>query len=430
MPAINIVETKHRPWIRTQKLSSGVPSTTSGLLINNIQLTKIRTTTVTPGYRNRYKRVNGRYIVSRRLPDNAFTYTQGSLDNWKGWESTESTAFPPDSLRGSYIRLVGGVSSIPVKSAHLDPLTSALIQQADARARTKVLLELKAQKINLGQVYAERKQVENLIASTAKNLASSYSHLRKGNIVAAADALGVKVSNRKRKAFDRSQRRAGNNARRQARSTGSGWLALQYGWLPLLNDIYGAAEVLAERNATQMEGRVRGSVKLTLQQDLDRYIKAVNPADYNVTTWNTVDYYCKYVVRFTTPNRPLQTLSSLGITNPLVLAWELLPYSFVVDWFLPIGNWLNTFDATLGLQFAGGSVTTFKRSRVRSVATRNAVQSGNRLTGQMDYFRENINCNRSKLLSFPIPGLPSFKNPLSLTHAANAIALLSQSFKR
>lgn len=48
----------------------------------------------------------------------------------------------------------------------------------------------------------------------------------------------------------------------------------------------------------------------------------------------------------------LHWLASFGITNPLELAWELIPYSFVIDWAFNVGNVLSGLDALIGVQLA------------------------------------------------------------------------------
>lgn len=58
-------------------------------------------------------------------------------------------------------------------------------------------------------------------------------------------------------------------------------------------------------------------------------------------------------------------LNQLGLANPLATAWELVSYSFVVDWFVPIGPVLNALSARAGLIFVDGS----KSNRVTGYAT-------------------------------------------------------------
>jgi hypothetical protein len=40
-------------------------------------------------------------------------------------------------------------------------------------------------------------------------------------------------------------------------------------------------------------------------------------------------------------------LYSLGVTKPLSIIWEAIPFSFVVDWFVRVGDWLSSLEDTL-----------------------------------------------------------------------------------
>jgi hypothetical protein len=44
----------------------------------------------------------------------------------------------------------------------------------------------------------------------------------------------------------------------------------------------------------------------------------------------------------------LYLLSQLGLANPAAVAWELVPFSFVVDWFTDAGTFINSFTDFLG----------------------------------------------------------------------------------
>jgi hypothetical protein len=46
----------------------------------------------------------------------------------------------------------------------------------------------------------------------------------------------------------------------------------------------------------------------------------------------------------------LDFLNKLGLDNPAFIAWNLMPLSFVVDWILPVGKWLESFTAYAGLE--------------------------------------------------------------------------------
>lgn len=308
-------------------------------------------------------------------------------------------------------------------------LSAAEVASLNAQLVTKIRLKLKNQSVNLAQMYGERRQTANLLATTAVRLSASFSSLKRGNLSGAARALGLsasaKNSSRYKTRFERDPSKAAAN----------GWLELQYGWLPLLNDVYGSAELLAQKVSRQVFEKVSASVTANRKTILRPATGVISVADL---TWTS-----KMYLWFGT-SEVSHTLSQVGLTNPAHLAWELLPYSFVVDWFLPVGNYLSSLDATLGLNFIKGGQTTFSRSNLTITESRSASDGAftphPACAGVFAYLvNESLNavssqiivkCDRVPLFEFPGPSFPSFKNPLSMTHAANAIALLSQTFKR
>lgn len=106
--------------------------------------------------------------------------------------------------------------------------------------------------------------------------------------------------------------------------------------------------------------------------------------------------------------------SSLGLDNPLSLAWELTPYSFVIDWFIPVGTYFENLSALNGFKIVGSSETFSTRGdRTLSMKT-----EGGRSYSSFRHM------SRSSLdLSVPFP---EFKNPLSVGHVLNALALIAQ----
>jgi hypothetical protein len=126
------------------------------------------------------------------------------------------------------------------------------------------------------------------------------------------------------------------------------------------------------------------------------------------------------------------SLGAMGLTNPLLIAWELLPWSFVVDWFLPVGKFVENMDATAGLTFKDGYLTTYEV--IDSIGTVDgsylSKTSGVNNIKRGIQSRKKVTVYRQKLTDFPSNPAPSFKNPVSLDHMLNAMALLSQTFKR
>jgi len=86
------------------------------------------------------------------------------------------------------------------------------------------------------------------------------------------------------------------------------------------------------------------------------------PEDFNATTRRTVFYSrdvpvelsVKTIIHATVNGPELASLKQFGLANPLSIAWELVPWSFVVDWVLPVGEFLDACTATFGLTFKDG----------------------------------------------------------------------------
>lgn len=48
-------------------------------------------------------------------------------------------------------------------------------------------------------------------------------------------------------------------------------------------------------------------------------------------------------------------IGRLGLNNPALITWELIPFSFVVDWFLPVGTWIERASGSWN-NYIGGVV--------------------------------------------------------------------------
>jgi len=73
-------------------------------------------------------------------------------------------------------------------------------------------------------------------------------------------------------------------------------------------------------------------------------------------------------------NTTLMRLEQFGLANPAALAWELIPFSFVADWFVGVGDYLNAQTALLGLTVVDGG--TSQLSIRTSVGSATGVAKG------------------------------------------------------
>lgn len=254
-------------------------------------------------------------------------------------------------------------------------------------------------KINLGESLAESRSTLNHLAKTSSQVLRAYKALRRGNIPSALKALGL------------SKRTVLNG-----KSAADRWLELQYGWLPLLSDVYSASEVLRE-GVTRKEGMTLSATR----QIVENAPYVGTKSDGTVYGVVTCTHRCKLF--YSVSSSDLDALSRLGLINPLEIAWAVLPYSFVIDWFAPVGTLLEAYSSTVGLTQIDGVLTS--RAIIKGSGDIDQplglhyLPGSGRFTKTIDYF----GMVRAKAVALP---LPYVKSPFSSTHLASALALLRQ----
>lgn len=378
-----------------------------------------KTPAVTPGYRARLKAGGfigplNYYREESILPSSYFRGQLREYGSYPGNSYLKKVSAGLISDSGSY--------SWPILS------TASLLDRADRIAITKLLNSIKDSKANLVLAFTEADKLQKLIGTTTVKLGFAYKLLRAGRLSAAAQSLGLRVGKREASRYAKSHRQLKTNADID-KMMSNGVLSVQYGIRPLIQDVIGAAELFAQKtsheviNTCQSRGVAEDSGKS----------KRTNDYTSNSLTDNICDidyrYTVKYGCNFAHGNESVHTLKQMGFSNPFLLAWELLPWSFVIDWFIPIGNYLSSIDATLGLKFISGWKSVRKHeSTVLTCSWRPNPGRPDRYAfhiGDCVQNRRVDSFERTTLSSFPSPVLPRFKNPLSWEHAVNGISLLA-----
>jgi len=253
---------------------------------------------------------------------------------------------------------------------------------------------------SLAVTLAEWKQSHNMIALRASQLSRALKMTRQGNILGAASTLTSLDPKDVRKRYPKEISRA----RKRQKDTSSAWLELHFGWSPLVGDIYDAIDVL-QSEVPSRSFRGRG---VSRQGDS-------GGTTVKVSHTYVVKRQCKAEVYVSNPN--LALANQLGLINPAVVAWELVPWSFLVDWFIPVGSFLDSFSDFVGYEIRKPSQTTLRNAHERA---RSQVVGWNWDNYGFRFVRTQT--------------LPSFKlrptewKGLSVTRGATAIALLIQQF--
>jgi hypothetical protein len=201
-----------------------------------------------------------------------------------------------------------------VKCAFSAPHSEALRLQAQSRLAEKV----RGHSFNLAVNAAQSRQLTDMVVGNLGKFGRSVLALKRGDFATAARHLGTRPRPTKLKPSDVSGR----------------WLELQYGWLPALSDTWEAAKAYEELTKKERVSTVHSSAKDKLIQE--NHVSG-NWASSKETVVRRVAY--TYEMR-----EKLDAYRSLGLMDPLSVAWEIIPYSFVVDWFIPIGTYLDTLS--------------------------------------------------------------------------------------
>lgn len=204
-------------------------------------------------------------------------------------------------------------------------------------------------------------------------------------------------------------------------------LAFQFGVKPLLNDVYQAAQGLSQvLNGPKPTMKVKGHACSSDSSSVTSYSNEGNSVE---TTVYTVSVKVSYTMEFSTDNRVLSGLSQWGLVNPAEIAWELIPWSFAVDWIYPIGGWISSLTSDAGLSLVRGvKVVTITETTKTSIRHSGIRFGGASKIYQMNGFSSRTYVKETKTrtpVSFPDYVLRA-KNPFSLNHLVDSIALLRQ----
>lgn len=173
---------------------------------------------------------------------------------------------------------------------------------------------------------------------------------------------------------------------------------------PLTQDLHDSIEKLSLELAEPVWKRLTAS---------DRRELAVEPhgsARHHWVVTERARLYCQ-----------LDTAGVQGFSmgNPAELAWELIPFSFIVDQGIPIGNWLSSLDALRGVSNIIGTVT---RKETCMMEKWDVTAAQTRVENYTGKYRSH---SRSVIFDIPLPQLPTWspskawqaiKTDLSLLH--------------
>lgn len=223
----------------------------------------------------------------------------------------------------------------PTNGSTLNKYFSALFNKADSEYFDKA----GSIRVNLLDLFRTRMESAKMIVQRVFTLLNAFNLFKKGNIKKALRQLGVKK---------RRPKPSKDNL-----SPDELWLEYNYGWKPLLSDIY----TLANSMFTVPPYYLSRNVELEFAPAKGKREYWGSEYTYVTTTSTFVTAKARATGYITVDEPAMYSLAQMGITNPAAVIWESVPFSFVADWFLPIGDYINQMGAINGLNFSGYNIT-------------------------------------------------------------------------
>lgn len=262
----------------------------------------------------------------------------------------------------------------------------------------KLRVKVAGSDFNAGVFLGEGREALSMIMNSAVRIRKALSYVKRGNVILAAKALGQTW-----------------NGQKIHKSISANWLELQYGWLPLLSDAKSGAEFLAAR--LEFPFLQTYKVKRTKKRILSQAVAAGQNGYVNGVT--------RYQILARLSEVDPYKLS--GLTDPASVVWELVPYSFVADWFLPIGNYLagRGLASALSGSFVVTQTTTYDMGL--SGGSTSDTNYTFTYTGLSAWSRSIVVSRTvNSTLQVPLPTWKPLSKVASWKHCANAVALLTQ----
>lgn len=347
-----------------------------------------------------------RYIVKKRVrvkgPRRSTTVDHPYTCSWVNfYDPLFSWGFSPTSLtlKGTMFSCFGGVSVDGSTWTANDDL--ALL----GKLREKVA----GSSFQAGVFLAEGKQACAMIGDAAVRIATAYSAARKGNFSKASRILTQGRTGVGKDGVNRIVNMRSDDRLTRRKTAANNWLELQYGWLPLLQDAYEGAQFLAQHLEAPLVHKFRV-----------RYGRPCFPKVGTTVLGTKEGRISGQIIAKLTEK---QAVLMNDLKDPASIAWELMPYSFVVDWFVPIGSYLasrslaqaltGNFVKTITLKYRVGNCSAFGSGYYGSSAS-------------FKYEAGTVTRTVSTSLSIPLPESKGLEKAASWRHCVNAVSLLLQ----
>lgn len=371
--------------------------------------------------------------LAQESSNSGLTWTKGTTSEWEFYERTLVT--PPTVTRG-YPELdlyLNGTARVTTSTFRTDSGFDYETRTYPRRRTTNASVQtLFGGAVSIPVETIDKSVIYNKIRARARgeatNLAQMLAEYRKTAVL--FRDLTQAFLTKGRSLLKKSTYQYGNNPNWRRRSNdpsktaGGAYLQWTYGVAPLMGDMHKAMKELTSSldiplyiqgvESRTVRGTYKGESKIN---------STVSSIRADVDGLKTSRYRCQYRI-YIDHNQIRNSLVSHGFGNPLAIAWELVPFSFVVDWWVNIGEVLQSLDNLLLIDKIYVLESTSDRSLVMYQTKPDplVLRTGAATIYQRTDTRR-VPVTISKVASL------RYKSSVSVKHIMNGLALLTQ-FRR
>lgn len=210
------------------------------------------------------------------------------------------------------------------------------------------------------------------------------------------------------------------------------WLEFRYGWTPLMLELQGLLDAIqnpAEQPKLRQTARGFSGQEFHHEETIsvDHGSKyGVETRRFQVEKSTKVRAYSIYRVE----SSGFQSIRDYGLIDIPQAMWEIMPYSFIVDWFVPVGKWLEAITPKLGIITLAEGYTIERKYNVKRIYSSHSPGSGSNYivrsgfeghTDQYTTYSKNRHINSNDVLA----NFPPIDVKLDVSRVLDSIALIT-----
>lgn len=194
---------------------------------------------------------------------------------------------------------------------------------------------------SLGVTIAEWRSSLSMISNRSTQLITALNAIRKKDFGSLMESLNLSRTDKRGKRVWRD--------RNPATAAPGQLLEFHFGWVPMVEDVRAACKVLS---STPESVKIFGSSSRELESsdgsllnELPNFVRYEHKIRRRVVLAGEI--------RIDNPN--LDLANRMGLVNPMQLAWDLIPYSFLLNQFVGVSQYLERFTSSVGRTLVNGS---------------------------------------------------------------------------